>query len=91
MEWISCVCVCNAGIGNVSGTAWSFTDMILGCILAASNQLAGRLTDMTVKMSLGNIGCFIGGSVAAVGATTLLLIFAQFGALGKELPVKNSR
>ena len=23
-----------AGIGNVSGTAWSFTDMILGCILA---------------------------------------------------------
>ena len=82
---------CHAGIGNVSGTAWSFTDMVLGCILAGSNQLAGRLTDITVAKSMGNVGCFLGGSVAAVSAAILLLLFSSFGELGKELPVKSKK
>jgi hypothetical protein len=82
---------CRAGIGNVSGTAWSFTDMVLGCILAASNQLAGKLTDVTVSKSMGNIGCFLGGSVAAVTATALLMLFIAFGELGKPLPVKTKK
>lgn len=60
--------------------------MVLGCILAASNQVAGRLTDMTVANSMGNVGCFFGGSAAAVLATVVLLAFAQFGELGKDLP-----
>lgn len=81
----------HAGIGNVSGTAWSFTDMILGCILAASNQLAGRLTDLSVTKSMGNIGCFLGGSVAAVSAAILLMLFIAFGELGKELPVNTKK
>lgn len=64
--------------------------MILGCILAASNQLAGRLTDLTVSKSMGNVGCFLGGSVASVGAAVLFMLFIAFGELGKELPVKRS-
>lgn len=79
------------GVGNVSGTAWSVTDMVLGCILAASNQLAGRLTDLTVAKSMGNVGCFLGGSVSAVLATVVLLMFARFGELGKELPNRGKK
>jgi hypothetical protein len=77
-----------AGLGKVTGTAWSFTDMILGCILALSNALAGYLTDITVASSMGNTGCFIGGAVASVGAISLLLLFERFGHLGKALPTK---
>jgi hypothetical protein len=63
--------------------------MVLGCILAASNQLAGKLTDLTVHKSMGNVGCFLGGSVAAVSAAALLMLFIAFGELGKPLPVKT--
>lgn len=79
----------HAGIGKVAGSAWSFTDAILGCFLAGSNWLAGYLTDLTVARSLGNIGCFGGGAVASVAAIALLLVFVQFGALGKPLPVRQ--
>lgn len=65
--------------------------MVLGCILAASNQLAGRLTDITVAKSMGNVGCFLGGSAAAVLATGALLIFSRFGELGKELPQRGRK
>jgi hypothetical protein len=75
-----------AGIGKVTGTAWSFTDMILGCILALSNALAGYLTDLTVARSMGNTGCFLGGAVASVAAVAFLLLFERFGHLGKALP-----
>jgi hypothetical protein len=78
-----------AGLGMVGGTAWSFNDVVLGCILAASNQLAGKLTDLTVARSMGNIGCFGGGAAAALFATLLLLLFMRFGDLGKELPRKS--
>jgi hypothetical protein len=73
-----------AGIGSVSGTAWSFTDLVLGCILAASNQLAGRLTDWTVAQSWGNIGCFGGGAIAAVAALGMLLLLMAFGDLARD-------
>ena len=77
------VCSCRTGLGMVSGTAWSFTDIVLGFILASSNQLAGKLTDITVGQSLGNVGCFWGGGTAAVAAIVLLLIFTRFGSLGQ--------
>ena len=73
----------------VAGTAWSFTDIILGCILAASNQLAGKLTDITVARGSGNIGAFGGGAAAAIAATLLLLLFMKFGDLAKPLPVRS--
>jgi hypothetical protein len=75
----------------VAGTAWSFTDIILGCVLAASNQLAGKLTDMTVAMDMGNIGCFGGGAAAAFSSTLLLLLFMKFGELAKPMAVKAKK
>lgn len=93
---VTCTCwrvvtkSCRAGIGKVTGTAWSFTDIILGCILAASNQLAGKLTDITVARGTGNIGAFGGGAAAAIAATLLLLLFMKFGDLAKPLPVRTS-
>jgi hypothetical protein len=63
--------------------------MILGCVLAASNQLAGKLTDYTVAQNFGNVGCFGGGAVAAAAATLLIFLFVQFGELGKPLPVRK--
>lgn len=68
----------------MSGTAWSFTDIVLGFILAASNQLAGKLTDVTVGQNLGNVGCFWGGGAAAVAAGLLLLLFSNFGSLSED-------
>ena len=73
----------------VTGTAWSFSDVILGCVLAASNQLAGKLTDLTVIKSMGNIGAFGGGAAAALAATVLLLLCMKFGDLAKPLPTEN--
>jgi MFS family permease len=72
------------GLGKVSGTAWSFTDMLLGIILAYSNSLAGRLSDVTVGMGLGNTGCFYGGATACVLSMVALAVFSTFGSLGKE-------
>lgn len=57
---------------------------MLGCILAASNQLAGRLTDWTVAQSWGNVGCFYGGATASVAATAMLVLLVTFGDLGRD-------
>eukprot|EP00884_Botryococcus_braunii_P019483 jgi/Botrbrau1/6218/Bobra.0109s0013.1 len=72
------------GIGKIAGTCWSFTDLVLGIILAYSNSVAGRLSDMTVKQGLGNIGCFYGGAVATVLSGLALIIFSTFSDLGSE-------
>lgn len=74
-----------AGIGKVTGTAWSFTDVILGVILAMSNTVAGMLTDWTEAQALGNIGCFGGGLAAATLSAAVLLLFITFGDLGREV------
>ena len=72
------------GLGKVSGTAWSFTDMLLGLILAYSNSLAGFLADRTAQAGLGTIGCFYGGATACGLSIAMLLLFSTFGSLGKE-------
>ena len=72
------------GLGKMSGTAWSFTDMILGVILAYSNSLAGRLADVTVGMGMGNVGCFFGGATACALSMLALVMFSTFGSLGRE-------
>lgn len=72
------------GLGKISGTAWSFTDMLLGIILAYSNSLAGYLADRTTQAGLGTIGCFYGGAVACGLSILMLSIFSTFGSLGKE-------
>jgi hypothetical protein len=72
------------GIGKLSGTAVSFTDFLLGFVLAASNVLAGRLSDAAQQSGYGNVGCFAGGAVACGLAMVLLLVFAKFGALGRD-------
>ena len=43
-----------------------------GIILAYSNSVAGRLSDISVRANSGNIGCFLGGTVATLlsGART---------------------
>eukprot|EP00877_Chromochloris_zofingiensis_P008832 jgi/Chrzof1/4201/Cz14g02210.t1 len=73
-----------AGIGKLSGTAVSFTDFLLGFVLAASNLLAGELSDRTRLLGLGNVGCFGGGAVACSLALLLLIAFSKFGDLGKD-------
>lgn len=80
------------GLGKVTGTAWSFTDMFLGIILAYSNSLAGFLADKTAAQGLGNIGCFYGGAVACGVSILALFLFSSFGALGRDdlLPQKKS-
>lgn len=72
------------GIGKLSGTAVSFTDFLLGFVLAASNVLAGRLSDAAQQAGYGNVGCFAGGAAACGVAMLLLLLFAKFGALGRD-------
>lgn len=72
------------GIGKLSGTAVSFTDFLLGFVLAASNVLAGRLSDAAQQAGLGNVGCFAGGAAACGAAFVLLVLFARFGALGRD-------
>lgn len=81
------------GLGKVAGTAWSFTDMLLGVVLAYSNSLAGRLADLSAKRGLGNIGCFYGGAVACALAILVLAFFSVFGSLGREdlLPSKPKK
>lgn len=72
------------GIGKISGTAWSFTDVLLGLVLAYSNALAGRLADVSAKRGLGNVGCFYGGAVACFLSIAVLLFFSAFGSLGRD-------
>ena len=55
-----------------------------GIILAYSNSVAGRLSDITVAARAGNIGCFFGGTLATLLSGTALILFTQFGSLGKE-------
>lgn len=52
--------------------------------MAFSNSVAGKLADVTVRMGLGNIGCFMGGGVATILSGIALLIFTQWGDLGKQ-------
>lgn len=80
------------GLGKVSGTAWSFTDMLLGIILAYSNSLAGFLADRTAQQGLGNVGCFFGGATACGLSIVALILFSTFGALGRDdlLPQKKA-
>lgn len=52
--------------------------------MAASNALAGILSDVTSKRGMGNVGCFFGGAMAALSALILLNLFAKFGDLGKD-------
>ncbi|GLC74863.1 hypothetical protein PLESTF_001565600 [Pleodorina starrii] len=72
------------GVGKLSGTAVSFTDLLLGFVLAASNAVAGILTDMTRAAGLGNTGCFMGGAAACVLSGLLLAAFERFGDLGRD-------
>eukprot|EP00887_Chlorella_sp_A99_P003453 scaffold7.g3453.t1 len=72
------------GLGRISGTAWSFTDLLLGLVLAGSNALAGRLADATASRGMGNIGCFLGGATACALSATALLLFSAFGELGRD-------
>ena len=65
------------GVGKLTGTAVSLTDLILGFVLALSNILAGYLCDMTQ----GSVGCFAGGALATSVSVLLLLVFSKFGSL----------
>lgn len=65
------------GIGKLTGTAVSFTDLILGFVLALSNITAGYLCDM----SSGNVGCFAGGATATTISALLLMVFSKYGSL----------
>jgi hypothetical protein len=55
-----------------------------GVVLAYSNSLAGRLSDLTVQRGLGGIGCFLGGATACVLAMAALALFCTFGDLGRD-------
>ena len=55
-----------------------------GIILAYSNSVAGRLADITARQGAGNIGCFLGGTVAVVLSGLALVIFSRFSDLGRE-------
>jgi sugar phosphate permease len=72
------------GLGRISGTVWSFTDFVLGIVLAYSNSVAGKLADLTLQAGYGNIGCFLGGMVATTVSGLVLLICGKFLDLGKE-------
>lgn len=73
-----------SGLGRISGTAWSLTDLVLGFALAYSNTLAGRLCDITTQRGLGTSGCFMGGAAMSAAAILALTLFATAGDLGKE-------
>ena len=55
-----------------------------GIILAYSNSVAGRLSDITTAQGSGNIGCFFGGTAATLLSGLALLVFSRFGELGRE-------
>ena len=79
------------GLGKISGTCWSFTDFVFGIILAYSNSVAGRLSDLTIRAEMGNIGCFLGGSAATILSGVALILFSRFSDLGKEEAVVVKR
>ena len=66
-----------AGVGKLTGTAVSLTDLILGFVLALSNVNAGYLCDI----SQGSTGCFAGGALATTLSAVLLMIFSKFGSM----------
>lgn len=66
-----------AGVGKLTGTAVSLTDLILGFVLAMSNVNAGYLCDI----SQGSTGCFAGGALATTVSAVLLMVFSKFGSL----------
>lgn len=66
-----------AGVGKLTGTAVSLTDLILGFVLAMSNVNAGYLCDI----SQGSTGCFAGGALATIVSAVLLMVFSKFGSL----------
>ena len=68
------------GVGKLTGTAVSLTDMILGFVLALSNVMAGYLCDI----SQGSTGCFAGGAFATTVSAVLLMVFSKFGSLKQE-------
>ena len=55
-----------------------------GVVLAYSNSLAGKLTDLSLKAGYGNTGCFYGGAAATVLSGLVLLFAAKFLDLGRE-------
>lgn len=79
------------GLGKISGTCWSFTDFVFGVILAYSNSVAGRLSDLTIRAEMGNIGCFLGGSAATILSGIALVLFSTFSDLGREEAVVVKR
>ncbi len=66
-------------LGNLAGTAVSFTDFILGFVLATSNFVAGYLSDIIPN------GCFVGGSIATFSSLVLLILFTSQGYLETDL------
>lgn len=52
--------------------------------LGASNTLAGRLSDVSLRRGWGNVGCFLGGAAACVLAMLALEVFSLFGDLGRD-------
>jgi MFS family permease len=79
------------GLGHIGGTAWSFTNLVLGLSLAYGNRVAGKLADVTAARNLGNIGCFGGGMIATGLAAVALMVFAKFFDLGKDELVEKRK
>ncbi|PSC70904.1 MFS transporter [Micractinium conductrix] len=74
------------GLGRITGTAWSLSDLILGIVLAYANALAGHLCDFTAQRGMGTSGCFLGRTAISALAVVALLLFSAFGELGREPP-----
>jgi hypothetical protein len=55
-----------------------------GFVLAASNGVAGMLSDYTAAAGYGNVGCFVGGASACAVAGILLIFLTKFGDLGRQ-------
>ena len=55
-----------------------------GVVLAYSNSLAGKLTDLSLKAGYGNTGCFYGGAAATLLSGMVLLFATKFLDLGRE-------
>jgi hypothetical protein len=53
-------------------------------VLAASNGVAGMLSDYTAAAGYGNVGCFVGGASACAVAGILLIFLTKFGDLGRQ-------
>ncbi len=62
------------GVGKLTGTAVSLTDLFLGLVLVVSNITAGYLCDV----SQGSTGCFVGGAIATATSAVLLMFFSKF-------------